>query len=323
MKHYKMITANLYLFGEGGSEGSATSEGTASAESSEAPAEKINPITGKPLRGEFQPVKYGKQEEAEADSEPETTEDDGAANHQEQQSTDRRKAFKDLVHGEYKDIYTEEMQKVIDKRFKETKELEAHRTKTTPLLEALATKYGIDSNDVEAITNAVNDDNALWEEAADEAGMTVEQYKQFQKLQRDSAELQRIEAERTSEERANEQLMRWNEESEALKQSFPDFDLNAEAQNPAFINLLRAGLPVEHAYKVIHMDDIVSNAMRSTASAAEKRATENIRARGTRPQENGSTSRSAFTVKNDVHNLTRADRAEIARRAARGEYIEF
>ena len=87
--------------------------------------------------------------------------------------------------------------------------------------------------------------------------------------------------------------------------------------------MLKTGLPMEHAYKVQHMDELIADARMTTAATVEKATIDNIRAKGARPQENGSSPQSAFTVKDDVSKLTKKDRAEIARRAARGERIEF
>ena len=71
------------------------------------------------------------------------------------------------------------------------------------------------------------------------------------------------------------------------------------------------------------MDDIKTSAARQAAREAEKQVVDGIRAKGARPPENGTAAQSAFTVKGDVSKLTRKDREEIARRAARGEKITF
>lgn len=87
--------------------------------------------------------------------------------------------------------------------------------------------------------------------------------------------------------------------------------------------MLKSGVDVATAYKAAHMDEIMTEAMKNTQEEAEKRVTDNIRAQGNRPVENGSSKRSPFTIKNDVTKLTKAERAEIARRAERGERITF
>ena len=105
--------------------------------------------------------------------------------------------------------------------------------------------------------------------------------------------------------------------------TYPSFDLNAEVKNPQFLSMLRAGVPVQHAYEVVHMDQIKAGVAAMQAKATEKQVVDGIRAKGARPQENGTTSQGAFIVKDDVSKLSKRDRAEIIRRAARGEHIEF
>lgn len=69
----------------------------------------------------------------------------------------------------------------------------------------------------------------------------------------------------------------------------------------------------------MHFDEIMS----AERNVTEQAVIQNIRAKGTRPTENGISSQSAFTIKDDVSKLTKADRAAIAKRVARGEIIEF
>lgn len=236
---------------------------------------------------------------------------------------DKRKAFRDLVSGEYKDIYTEETQRIINQRFKETKTLQADKEKNQPILDMLYQRYKITDGDTAGLMSAIENDDAYWSEAADEAGLTVEQYKHFQKMERELKAAKALENQRLTQQQANDQLMRWTAEADALKQMFPKFSLEEEAANPQFISLLKAGLPMEHAYKTIHFNELMNDAMATTATNTEKNVVSNIRAKGARPTENGMASQSAFTVKDDVSKLTKKDRAEIARRAMMGDTISF
>jgi hypothetical protein len=118
-------------------------------------------------------------------------------------------------------------------------------------------------------------------------------------------------------------MQKWDAEAESLKGIYPSFNVQAEAQNPQFMSLLRSGVPMQTAYEVIHMEDIKAGIQRMTASATEKQVTDNIRAKGQRPAENGTSSQSAFTVKDDVSKLSKADRRNIAVRSRRGESISF
>ena len=80
---------------------------------------------------------------------------------------------------------------------------------------------------------------------------------------------------------------------------------------------------MEHAYKVIHMDSIMQGNAQVVAQQTSKATADNIRARGNRPKENAGSATPGVTYKSDVSKLTRKDRAEIARRVARGENISF
>lgn len=235
----------------------------------------------------------------------------------------RRKAFQDLVNGEYKDIYTEETQRIIDRRFRETRNLEQQVGQYQPVIDMLMQRYKIGDGSMDKLSQAIENDDAYWSEAAEEAGMSVEQYKQFQKLQRENEALLRQQRQRQNDQRAQQQLQRWYGEAEQLKSVYPSFDLSAEARNPQFLSMLRAGVPVQHAYEVVHMDEIKAGVAAMQAKATEKQVVDGIRAKGARPQENGTASQSAFTVKDDVSKLSRKERAEVARRAARGEIIQF
>ena len=266
--------------------------------------------------GDLSKVVYGKQPETKAATEPKA-EVKTTSNTLE----DKRKAYNDLINGEYKEFYTEDTQRIINKRFKETKSLESQIEKMNPLMEMLSQRYG--ESDPDKLVEKIGNDSKYWEDAAEEAGMTVDQYKEFKKLERENKALLKQRQQMNAEREANEKVAQWTQEEQALKQKFPTFELKSELQNPSFVNLLKAGVPMEHAFKVLHMDDIVNETMRTTAAQAEKAVTQNVMARGSRPQENGATSQSAFTVKNDVSKLTKKDRLEIVNRVKRGSVIEF
>ena len=151
--------------------------------------------------------------------------------------------------------------------------------------------------------------------------MTVEQYKKFQKLQRDNEQLIREQQMRQGQENANRQVQAWYQQAEALKATYPSFDLAAESQNPQFLSMLKSGVPVQHAYEVVHMEEIKAAERQLAAKAAEKQVTANVRARGSRPAENGTNSQGAFTIKNDPSKWSKADREEVKRRVRNGEKI--
>lgn len=238
-------------------------------------------------------------------------------------SEDRTKTFKEMIRGEYKDLYDAEVQKIVKNRLKDMGNLQQQLSDQQEIIDRMNSKYGIKDNDLKALGDAIDNDTALWEQAADEAGMTTEQYIQFQNLERQNSQLIRAEQERIRQQQTQTQVNAWMQEADALREQFPDFDLESELGNDRFQAMLRSGVPMEQAYKVMHFDELQTMTARAVATQTENAVTANIKAKGSRPTENGLQSQSAYQTHTDVAKLTKQDRADIARRAARGETITF
>lgn len=309
-------------------------DGTATAGA--APAASQGEANGAPAStrqarksGEYDNVVFGKQPQQTATAQGESeakqpTESKNSAIQSTSNALNEKKAqWRELVEGEYKDMYTQDTQRIINERFRETKRLQETVDGYQPIIDVLSQRYGVTDGDMTKLAEKINNDTAYWSEAAEEAGLTVEQYKEMQRLQRENKALLEAQQQRQRQESVNRQMQQWYAEADALKAKMPGFDLTAETRDQRFISMLRSGVPMEHAYKVLHMDEMMQNAMQTTAAQTEQRVTDNIRARGARPAEAGITAQSGYTVKDDVTKLTKKDRAEIARRAARGESISF
>lgn len=192
-----------------------------------------------------------------------------------------------------------------------------------PILDILMQRYGIADGNMAKLQEAIEKDDVYYEDAADKAGLTVEQFKTMQKLERENNELKQMRQRQQGQEAFNQQMNKWYAEGAKVKEVYPSFDFRAEAQNREFLGLLRSGLPVQKAYEVIHMDEIKENAARAAAQTAGQQMQANLQRKQSRPAENGTSSQSAVITRSDVHSLTKKERAEIARRAARGENIRF
>lgn len=302
------LDLQLFAEGAGGGDGGTGAEGatgaTATAAVSQTKGVKSNPLAN---------VVYGKQAEETAP----------AAEVVENPTEDRIAKFEALIKGEYKDLYDQKMQDTVQKRLKNSKENEAKLNSLIPTLEILAKKYGVDATNIEALNKAIEEDDSYFEEEALEKGITVEQLKEIRKMERENADLKRQMEEQNRKENANKLYAQWMEQADKAKSVYPSFDLREEMQNPQFVNLLRSNVDVRTAYEVIHKDEIIPAAMQFTAKAVEQKITNKIIANGARPSENGNSSQGASVTKSDVSQLTKADRAEIARRVARGEKISF
>ena len=298
---------NLQLFAEGAGDG-GTAEGQGVTEAAALPQTKAdkNPLAN---------VKYGIQEDAApvAEVQTETT-----------AVVDRNAEFEKLIKGEYKDLYDAKMQDTIQKRLKSSKETVDKFNALTPTLELLAKKYGVkDASDIEALNNAIQEDDSYYEQEALEKGMTVEQLKEVRKMERENAELRAQMQEAQRQENGKKLYAAWMQQAYEAKKVYPTFDLKTEMENPRFVDLLRSNIDVRTAYEVLHKDEIIPAAMQFTAQTVESKLAKKIASNGARPSENGMSSQSAAVVKSDVSQLSKADRAEIIRRVQRGEKIRF
>lgn len=79
---------------------------------------------------------------------------------------------------------------------------------------------------------------------AEEAGMSVEQYRQFVNLKRENDMLLELQRQAQTE--------KWFTEASALKAKYPHFDLASESENPLFVKLLQSDIPMKQAYEMIH-----------------------------------------------------------------------
>lgn len=304
MKNYHLIPMlNLQLFAEGaGDGGAAEGQGvTGAAALPQTKGEKNNPLSG---------VKYGIQEEAPA-AEVQTP------------TADRNAQFEALIKGEYKDLYDARVQDTIQKRLKGQKEIVDKFNSLNPTLERLASKYGVDATDIEALNKAIEEDDSYYEQEALDKGMTVQQLKEIKKMERENANLKAQMEEAQRQENGKKLYAAWMQQADDTKKVYPSFNLEAEMSNPQFLQLLRSNIDVRTAYEVTHKDEIIAGAMQFTAKAVESKIAKGIASSGARPSENGMSSQSAAVVKSDVSQLSKEDRAEIIRRVARGEKIRF
>mgnify|MGYP000996407562 FL=1 len=329
LKDRLSLLLNLRLFdgaaggaGAGGEGAAPTGEGAITFPSVAGKVKRANPLGN---------VVYGKQvaETGAATAEPDKPQanqsQDAAEGHTTITTSDTLEAkkaeFEKLIGGDYKDLFDERIQSIINKRFKETKTLESQLGKMNPILEMLTSKYG--ESDPEKLATAIEEDDSYYEEEASKKGISVEQLKQMKKLERENSRLKEAQQETERRQNADRIYADWLSQGEKLKSQFPSFDFESEIQNPSFTKLLSSGIDVKTAYQTIHMDDIMGGAMQYTAQKTAEQVVNNIKSRAARPIENGVAAQSGVVVKNDVSKFTAADRAEVIRRVRAGERIQF
>ena len=290
--------ANLFLF-DGGAAGAAGGEGSGAGQAG-SQAEAVN----------SQAANTGDNPTADAGQEVTKTPEQLQAE------------FQKLIKGEYKDAYTKEFQRHFNDRHKDAKATQERLESYQPIIDTLSSRYGITDGDMGKLAQAIESDESLWAEAAEEAGMTVEQFRHVKQIEAENARFKAAHQQNIRQQMAQWQVEVWDGQVEEVRKSYPNFNLEDELNNPGFKAMLRAGASIRNAYEATHLDDIKKSLVASTAQQTTKEVTDNIKAKGMRPTEVGG-SQSGVPLSMDLKNSTKAQRDEWARRAERGETITF
>lgn len=225
--------------------------------------------------------------------------------------------------------YNKQMQATIQSRLRTAKTAEENLSKLAPAVELLARRYNLDpaNMDYDALTKAINDDDSYYEEKALEMGVSVETAKKIDRQERDAAR-EKAENERTlQEQNLRQHFVKLEQQGEAMKKIFPDFDLRKELQNPAFFRMTapNVGISVEDAYYAIHRNELQTAAMQVTAKKTAQMISNSIQAGSRRPDEFGTSSQAPSVSTFDYRNASADQRNAIKKRireaAARGEKL--
>lgn len=247
------------------------------------------------------------------------------------ESVPAEETWEELIKGKYKEDYNKAVKSAVQKRFKNQQDLQSKIDGIDPIVRAVAAKYGIQaaqdgSIPIQALRDALNNDNSIYEKEAFERGIPVDEVKRYKMLEQENNQLRMANA-RTEEQRQWDAIV---EEGEKLKGTYPNFDLDAEMQNENFGRLFatmqRSGFPdaLRTTYEMVHKDEIMSGAMQYAVQQTEQKLANAIQSGSRRPTENGTSQQAAAqTGAIDPSKLTLAQIEDINRRAQRGERITF
>lgn len=241
---------------------------------------------------------------------------------------ERRKAFGELLRGEYADLTEELMQNAVTEA---TRRLEASPA-MKGLMQALQEKYGTDANDLVALTEAVRNgavkDDAYYEKLAMEKGVSTKTARELDKLESQNKQLteqqqliRQMERQREQQARIAELQAGWDREAEQLKAQYPDFNMAEVLANPEVEKMMRSGVSMTNAYRSAYFDHILKQQQAATARQVEQGVVNRMQQRNARPGENGTRPGSAVQTKIDVSHMSRKEMEEMERRAMRGEVI--
>lgn len=336
---------NLQLFAEGGGDGGAAGDGAEAAPAVQAPelrpaqerlakrsrpgrAVKAAPAAEEPSQspaGDSSPdggAQETQEEKPEEQKEPEPKLTDPA---------EKRRAFGQLMQSEYAAEFEEALQRASEMAVQNVLDNPAVKG----LMDALGEAYGIDvqsADNLAALTEAVKNgkvkNDEYYETLAAERGISVKTARELDRmegeLQRANAEKQRAEQIRQAAEhqqRAAAVRAQWEAEAARLKVKYPAFELDEVLNNPSVADMIRRGIGLEAAYRAAYFDQLMTESTARTAKQVEQGVAARIQQRAQRPAENGAHPGAAAETKVDVAHMTAKQRAELAKRARRGERI--
>ncbi len=292
------------------------------------PSQSAQSAASSPEGGALGSEEKSELDEEAAENQNEAEGKDGEEKGKTKSPEERRKAFGELLRGEYADLTEELMQNAVTEA---TRRLEASPA-MKGLMQALQEKYGTDANDLVALTEAVRNgavkDDAYYEKLAMEKGVSTRTARELDKLESQNKHLteqqqmiQQMERQRVQQARIAELQAGWDREAEQLKAQYPDFNMAEVLANPEVEKMMRSGVSMTNAYRSAYFDHILKQQQAATAKQVEQGVVNRMQQRNARPGENGTRPGGAVQTKIDVSHMSRKEMEEMEKRVMRGEVI--
>lgn len=241
------------------------------------PSQSAQSAASSPEGGALGSEEKSELDEEAAENQNEAEGKDGEEKGKAKSPEERRKAFGELLRGEYADLTEELMQNAVTEA--------ARRLEASPamkgLMQALQEKYGTDANDLVALTEAVRNgavkDDAYYEKLAMEKGVSTRTARELDKLESQNKHLteqqqmiQQMERQRAQQARIAELQAGWDREAEQLKAQYPDFNMAEVLANPEVEKMMRSGVSMTNAYRSAYFDHILKQQQAATARQVEQ-----------------------------------------------------
>ena len=205
-------------------------------------------------------------------------------------------------------FYGEDVGNAVKDRFKNQADVRQELDGLQPMLQVLMEKSGAGS--VDELKNLIMNDDSRFEEAAEEAGMTVEQYKHMKQLEDEHDRREAEDRHRAQQQMLQQHVSSIRQQAQELQKMFPGFNLDAEMQNPDFIKLTQpGGISVKQAYMALHGDELIPQLMGYGMNKAREQMGQTIQAQRTRPAEGAMSGKNPAAAEPRINpkNLTRAE----------------
>lgn len=212
-----------------------------------------------------------------------------------------RLSFSELINGEYKSDFTDKVNDIVSKRFKELKKAEERLTQLNGAFSGVMAKRG--ANTLEELIEKLSEEKIYGNDKRNsqeelKKDLLLENYRKMT---------------------VSRQYSDWIKEADEVKKMYPDFDILREIKNPVFKNGLKLGMDITSLYRALHFDEI----SKEIEDKASSQATLKAASYRNRPSEIGSTEPRAVKSAFNVNALTDEDMEKIVKRIARGDKISF
>ena len=315
MRNFKTWTLlQLFADGEGGSpagEGGNASAVDTPADDGRAkllalgvPAEKLRngrsysvPKSAAPAKADVTTAQEQRQDDAAM--EPETA--------QEPQEAAKKPTWDEIM----KDPdYKKQASKMMESRVAKSKQVERDMETILPALKKYAQNNGLDPENLDFVAlgkhmNGDYESKALEMGVSEQTAMEMDQRERQEQQRQFAAHISRLE-----------------EQAEAMKQVYPDFDLRKEMENPVFLRMTSPGVnvPVETAYYAIHKDEIQRAAMQVSARKTAQMMANAVASGSVRPNEGTMNQATAPAAPRDYRSYTKEEREALKKRILASQF---
>lgn len=222
----------------------------------------------------------------------------------------RYKQFREEFRPELNEERNRVMKKELGRRLRGKEKIENELRQVNETLDYARKLFG--AKDLAELDQKLRSDSMVKSRRAAELGLSDEAYDRYVELE--------LKAEAADNERKAREMSEATAEldaaEEALREEFPDLDIDELHKNDDFVSMLKSGVPMRHAYMVLNQDKVIEQETSKRVAAA----LEAQRQRRSRPQENAGGGKSGRSVR-DISKLTTKECEEMERRAMRGERV--
>lgn len=314
----KTLWLDLQLFGEGGGVGgdggsaSSVGETVVKEESGEIEIPSFVPEKAKNIYQKAMAKHKGSTTEA-------NTEANGNGQATNDQSATESLSYADLIKSDkYKEEHEAYMQKTINDRLKKYKGIEEVSGKQKAILDTIATKYGIsteDENYLDTLSQKVEADDSYYEDYAMEHDISTEEARKVVEMERKARmfDAQKEEAER--QEKMREHIITLRKNAEKTKAQFPDFDLDVAMQNEQFRRLCAAtNGDTTASYMACNWGNIIPATVQMASNQIKSQMSQSVASNQSRPIENGISSQAPSVVSENFKGMSLKELNEYRRK---------